>query len=503
MLVFIVLLGLSILSIVLLGYALFSSVRHVVHLKEELHTAETALTNKTEQTHALNAELADMKHKIERNIVSDSLTGLAGWQIFEDRLKQVLKQSKRHNLTFAILFLDLDDFKIINDVLGLEAGDQLLKEVAERLQGAVRQMDTVSRFTGDEFVFILPQVSKPETSAYVAQRLLNTIAQPFRIREQELFITASAGIAIYPNDGEDVSMLLQNAESALHQAKAHGDNNYQFYRREMHMISRRELILTSALHGSEVYKEFSLCYQPQVSILTKKIVCMETFLRWQHPDFGFISYDDFLRFSENTGTIILIGEWIIRNACQQFLTWQSQGLHPQKIAVNVSLRQLENPHFAYNVSRILQELELNPDYLILQISEMMLLTKLGLIEKTLHMLKKLGVHIGVTDFGTGNIALQHLRSFPLEYLKLSNALITDITTNEEAKAIVKMVMALANTLQLQVIIDGVESEEQKILLKELGCDFMQGKIFSPPLMANDFTVAVEEKIGNCAQMSRG
>jgi len=492
--VFIILLGLSILSIILLGYGLFANVRHLSHVKEKLGTAESVLAKSIEQERALNVELAEMKHKIERNIVSDSLTGLPGWQIFEDRLKQVLTQSKRHKLTFAILFLDLDDFKIINDVLGLEAGDELLKEVAERLQSSVRQMDTVSRFTGDEFVFILPHVSKPETSAYVAQRLLNAIAQPFRIRDQELFITASAGIAIFPNDGEDISILLQNAESALHQAKSHGDNNYQFYRREMHMISRRELILTSALHGPDIYKEFSLCYQPQVNTTTKQIVCMETVLRWQHPDFGAISSDDFLRFSENTGTILVIGEWILRNACQQFLTWQSLGLHPHKIAVNVSMRQLENPHFAYNVSHILLDLNLEPDNLILQISEMMLLTKLGLIEKTLRMLKQLGVHIGVTGFGTGNIALQHLRSFPLSYLKLSNELISDITANEETKAIVKMLIALAATLQLQVIMDGVENQEQKQVLKELGCNMMQGALFSPPLRAEEFTALVEEKI---------
>ncbi len=494
MLVFVILLALCLLSIVMLGYGLFANVRHLSIIKEKLVTSETALAKGIEQERALNVELAEMKHKIERNIVSDSLTGLPGWQIFEDRLKQVLNQSKRHGLTFAILFLDLDDFKIINDVLGLEAGDQLLKEVAERLQASVRQMDTVSRFTGDEFVFILPQVSKPETSAYVAQRLLNAITQPFRIKDQELFITASAGIAIYPADGEEVSMLLQNAESALHQAKAHGDNNYQFYRREMHMISRRELILSSALHNPDTYKEFSLCYQPELSLETKQIICMETFLRWQHPDFGLISTDDFLRFAENTGTILLIGEWILRNACEQFITWQSMGVHPQKIAVNVSLRQLENPHFAYNVSRILQELNLNPDNLILQISEMLLLTKLGLIEKTLHTLKQLGVHIGVTDFGTGNISLQHLRSFPLDYLKLSRELITDITSNEETKAIVKMIIALADTLKLQVIVDGVENAEQKLLLKELGCDLMQGNIFSFPLLAEEFTAMVAEKI---------
>ena len=221
---------------------------------------------------------------------------------------------------------------------------------------------------------------------------------------------------------------------------------------------------------------------------------METSLRWQHPDFGIVSTDDFLRFAENTGTIILIGEWILRNACQQFLTWRSQGLHPQKLAVNVSMRQLENAHFSYNVTRILQELGLTPHDLILQISEIMLLTKLGLIEKTLHMPKHLGVNLGVTDFGTGNIALQHLRSFPLGYLQLSNTLITDVTTNEETKAILKMIMALADTLQLQVIADGVESQEQKVLLKELGCNLMQGAIFSPPLLAEEFTALVEEKL---------
>lgn len=494
MLVFMILFALCIISILLLGYALFSNVRHLSHLKEKITTSEITLAKSVEREHALNAELADMKHKIEKNITSDLLTGLPGWQLFEDRLKQTLKQSKRHSLTFAILFLDLDDFKIINDVLGLEAGDELLREVAARLQASVRQMDTVSRFTGDEFVFILPQVSKPETSAYVAQRLLNAIAQPFHIRDRELFITASAGIATYPGDGEEISMLLQNAESALHQAKANGDNNYQFYRREMHMISRREFILASALHNPDIYQEFSLCYQPQVSVESKKIVCMESSLRWKHADFGVVSYDDFLRFAENTGTILLIGEWILRQSCQQFLSWRSQGLHLQKLAVNVSLKQLENAHFSYNVSRILQELNLNPDNLILQISEVMLLTKLGLIEKTLHMLRQLGVHIGVTDFGTGNIALHHLRSFPLSYLKLSDALITDITTNEETRAILKMIMALANTLQLQVIADGVENQDQKVLLKELGCDLMQGNVFSPPLLAEEFTTSVEEKI---------
>jgi diguanylate cyclase (GGDEF)-like protein len=478
----------------LLGYGLFSNVRHLSYIKEKLLAAEIALAKSVDNERALNVELTEMKHQIEKNITSDSLTGLPGWQIFEDRLKQILRQSKRHNLVFSILFLDLDDFKIINNVLGLEVGDELLKEVAERLQSSVRQMDTVSRFTGDEFVIILPQASKPETSAYVAQRLLNAIAQPFRIRDQELFITASAGIAIYPNDGEDIAMLLQNAESALHQAKARGDNTYQFYRREMHMISRRELVLSSALHNPEVYKEFSLYYQPQVDTEAKKIVCMETLLKWRHPNFGDISSEDFLRFSENTGTIVAIGEWILRTACQQFLTWQSLGLHPKKLSVNVSLRQLESPHFAYHVSHILQELNLNPDFLILQISEAMLLTKMGLIEKTLHMLRQLGVHIGVTDFGTGYIALQHLRSFPLSYLKLSSALLMDITKNEEVKAIVKMIIVLADTLQLKVIVDGVENLEQKSVLKMLGSHIMQGSIFSPPLLSEEFTVLAEEKI---------
>jgi diguanylate cyclase (GGDEF)-like protein len=494
MLVFIILLGLSVFSILLLGYGLFTSLRHLVQVKEKLVTAEKTLSQEVERKHSLNAEMVEMKHKIEKNIVNDSLTGLPGWHLFEDRLRQVLTQSKRHQLTFSILFLDLDDFKIINDVLGLQAGDELLKEVAARLQFSIRQMDTVSRFTGDEFVFLLPQISKPETAAYIAQRLLNAVAQPFRIGEQELFITASAGVAIFPNDGEEIPMLLQNAESALHQAKTQGDNNYQFYRREMHIISRRELILSSGLHSPTIYQEFSLYYQPQIDIAAKQIACMETYLQWKHPDFGIIASNDFLRFSENTGTIMLIGEWILRSACQQFLTWQSLGLHPQKLAVNVSLRQLENPHFAYNVSRVLQELNLNPDVLILQISEVMLLMKLGLIEKTLRMLKQMGIHIGVTDFGTGNIALQHLRSFPLSYLKLSSTLLEDVTQNEETKAILKMIMALANTLQLTVVADGVEKVEQKLLLKELGPCLMQGPIFSPPLLPEDFTALVKEKI---------
>lgn len=465
-----------------------------LHLKKALHSRELELKNRMEVQKQLNSEITDLKHQVESTIVNDALTGLPGRHIFDDRLMQVLNQSKRHNLIFAILFLGLDGFEMVNDALGMDVGDELLREVAIRLRSSVRKMDTICRFGGDSFVLLLPQLSKPETAAYVAQRLLDAIAQPFKLHGQEVFITASIGIAVHPIDGDEMAALIRFADSALHQAKLRGHNHYQFYRKEMYGLSQREFALNTDLRRATLYQELHLYYQPLVDLESKKIINMSTVLRWQHPDFGLMDADVFMHLAENSGIAIPIGEWVLRSACQQFQAWDALGFNPNSVSVTVTLRQLENPHFTYRVLQIIQENKMNPSCIVFEISENVLSTQSNLVEKNLHMFKQMGVRLGINDLGTGNIALQHLRHFPIDTIKISKPLIHDVTINQEAEAIVKLLIALGDTLKLKVIADGVDSQHQKQVLQQLGCRYMQGQYFSKPLLSRDFTSMVENQI---------
>lgn len=471
----------------LVGGSLLARYRNLLHLNKIAAFTELSLLKQVQQHQALADELSELKEKFAHNIMYDSLTDLPGRKVFEDRLGQTLNQSQRYQLNFGIMFLDLDGFKVINDALGHDVGDELLKQVASRLLSAVRQVDTVSRFGGDQFVVMLSQLSKPESAAYVGQRLLNSISQPFKIRDQELFITASIGIATFPADGNDVNTLLKNADNALHQAKTQGRNTYQFYRAEMHTLSQRELMLSSGLQTPTIYREFVIFYQPQMNLEKKEIVSMQVLLHWQHPEFGLISLQEFSRLAENNSKMIAISEWMLRNAFAHFKLWQKMTCCPASISINVSLSQLENPHFVYKLSQILQDVGLDSPHLIIETSETILSSRLELIEKAFHMLKHLGVKIAIKDFGAGHLSLQDLRRLPIDYLKISSALTQDVATNKDSEAIVKMIIALANSLQITIAAEGIEKQQQKQLLSELGCHIMQGDYFSVPLKPEEFT----------------
>lgn len=434
----------------------------------------------------LAEELARQKEQLSTNLLTDPLTGLPSRKIFEDHLTLTVNQSLRHQLTFCVMFLDLQGFKIINDTLGYDIGDELLKEVAQRLNACIRQVDTLSRFNGDEFVFIFSQINKAETAAYITKRLLGAIAQPFAVQGHELYLAANIGIAVFPMDGNDGKTLLKNADLALSQAKLEGRNTYQFYQKEMDALSRRELLLSSSLHNETSYQQFSIYYQPRVSVETKKIVCMEAMLQWQHPDFGLIAVEEFSRLAEKNNNIIAIYEWLMRNACEDLMKWGEMGFYAQAISVQVSLKQLENAHFIQKVSSILRETKLDPANLIFEITESSILTKIDLVEKMLHMLKRLGVKIAINNFGANHLQLQHLRRLPIDIYKIDRSLVYDIDTNLESAAIVKMIIALATSLQSHVIAEGVETVSQKDLLLSLGCSVMQGGLFSAPVLAKDF-----------------
>src|SRR5579872_1746574 len=431
-------------------------------------------------------ELTTLKEQLSNNMLTDSLTGLSSRKILEDHLTLTVSQSVRHQLTFSVMFLDLDGFKIINDTLGYDVGDSLLKEVAQRLKTCIRQVDTLSRFTGDEFVFIFTQIAKAETAAFIAKRLLDAIAEPFMIEGQELYVTGNIGIAVFPMDGNDGKTLLKNADLALVQAKLHGRNTYQFYQEEMHTVSHRELMLTSSLHNETSYQNFNIYYQPQVNLDTKKIVCMETLLQWHHPDFGLVTFEEFSRLAENNNIILGIYEWLMRNACHDLIKWREHYFYVQAVSMRVSLKQLENTHFIQKISLILQETKLDPSSLIFELTESSLLIQIDLVEKMLHLLKRLGVKIAINNFGASHLQLQHLRRLPIDIFKIDRSLVYDINTNPESEAIVKMIIALANSLQSQVVAEGVENVNQKDLLLLLGCVTMQGGLFSLPVLSNDF-----------------
>jgi len=480
--------------LIALGVYLWRCISYVQKLKQASLELTGELQQNIQKQQELTQEITQLKEQASTNELLDPLTGLPGRKLFEDHLSLAIHQSRRHQLTCCVMFLDLDGFRIVNDALGYDVGDTLLKETAERLKTCVRQVDTLGRFTGDEFVFIFSQINKAETAAYIAKRLLDAIAQPFMAQEQELYLTASVGIAVFPGDGDDVKTLLKNADIALSQAKQRGRNTYQFFQQEMHDLSRRELLLSSSLHNETSYKNFSVFYQPRIDLETKKIVCMEAILQWQHPDFGLVTFEEFSQLAEKNNNMIGIYEWLMRNACRDFMDWRQHNFHPQAISIQVSFKQLENTHFIQKISAILQENKVEPNNLVFEVTESSLLTKIDMVEKMLHMLKRLGVQIAINNVGASHLQLQYLRRLPIDIFKIDHALIYDIDTNPESADIVKLIIALAKSLQSTVIAEGVQNAQQKNALRLLGCVTMQGELFSHPVLAKDFTETLVQSI---------
>jgi len=471
--------------IIVLGFYLLQCARNMQKIKQESKAIETQLQKEMENQQLLKKELMALQQKISYDLLTDPLTGLSSRKIFEDHLTLTINQSIRHQLTFSVMSLDLDGFKIINDALGYDRGDFLLKEIAQRLLTCVRQVDTVSRFSGDEFVFIFTQIAKAETAAYIAQRLLDAVSRPIVVQGQELYITASVGIAIFPSDGNEGKTLLKNADIALHQAKFAGNNTYQFFREEMQILSKRELILSSCLCNESTFQDFTIYYQPRIDLETKEVMCIEALLQWQHPEFGQVTLEEIYRLAEKNNSFFAINEWLLRSACRDLLQWRKHGFNPQSVAMPISLKQFENSHFIQKVSSILQETQLDARSLVFEITESSLQTKIELVEKMLHMMKRLGVQIAINNFGASRLQLQHLRRLPIDIFKIDRTLIYDVTTNQESEAIVKTIIALAKSLQSSVVAEGVEDVQQKNKLLSLGCAIMQGSLLGYPVLASE------------------
>jgi diguanylate cyclase (GGDEF)-like protein len=464
----------------ILFFFYLKTLRNLRLLKRYFSKIEFALLHERQKHQIVSAELSEIKQRFAQEIISDPLTGLPARQVFEDRLMNVLHQSQRFQLTFAVVFLNIDEFNMINDVLGYDAGDELLKETAQRLKTCIRQADTLSHFSRHHFALILSQLIKPETAIFVVKRLLDVFLQPFQMKDQELFLTASVGVAVYPGDGEEAQQLLKNADTALNQARARGKNNYQFFEQEMHDFSLRELMLTSSLRNPAFYHRLVLHYQPQMDVREKKINSLQTFLSWEHPEFGIVHTDEFLRLAENSGKMLEISEWILRQALNPCSRRHHFDL--QHIFVPVSLRQLESSHFIYKVSEILQQLNLNPRCLVLEIFDDSFLPTMGRLEKSFNMLKHLGVKISAAHFGIGHLSLQQIQKLSVNYLMIDASLVRDMINNKQSETMIRTIIAIATSLQITAIAEGVENRRQQALLIELGCHVMRGPLFGPMLL---------------------
>jgi diguanylate cyclase (GGDEF)-like protein/PAS domain S-box-containing protein len=417
----------------------------------------------------------------------DPLTELPNRTLLLDRLKQSLAGARWRERRVAVLFVDLDRFKTINDTLGHEVGDRLLQQLAERFQRSVRDGDTVARFGGDEFVILLDDVASEDDVSSVAQKVLQALAPPFQVDHQTLYVTASIGVSLFPDDGDDATTLLKNSDIAMYRAKELGKNTYQFYSADMSSRAFERLTLESNLRHALEHGEFRLYYQPQIDVTTGAIVGVEALLRWQHPEFGLVMPNDFIPLLEETGLIVPVGEWILDAACAQLAAWHAQGWPRLRLAVNLSPRQFQTQNLTAVVKQALDRLEGDPGRLELEITEGMLLRHAPATVETLEALHALGVRMAIDDFGTGYSSLSYLRRLSIDAIKIDRSFVRDIPQDADDSAITVAIIALAQSLKLEMIAEGVETAAQRDFLRSRGCDVMQGFLFSRPQPPGDIT----------------
>jgi diguanylate cyclase (GGDEF)-like protein/PAS domain S-box-containing protein len=426
---------------------------------------------------------AKAEEEIQNLVNFDVLTGLPNRTLLMDRLNQAIMHAARGGVSVGVLFLDLDRFKGVNDSLGHKVGDTLLRMVSDRLRACVRESDTLARIGGDEFVAVLTGVANEDGSSMAASKILTIISEPFVIDGQEIYVTGSIGISLYPADGDDGHTLLKHADLAMYQAKEQDRNNFQFFSREMNVKVVERMILESSMRRAVERDEFVLLYQPQVDVNTRKIVGFEALLRWEHPDLGFLAPDKFISLAEETALIVPIGEWVLREACRQAKAWQDAGLPKVKVAVNLSGRQFR-VQLDQVVAAILMEIGLEPCWIELELTESILMGTAAGNVQLLKRLAEMGFSLSIDDFGTGYSSLAYLKNFPLARLKIDRSFVRDITTNPEDAAIAKIIIDMARTLRMHVTAEGVEELEQLELLSAYGCTEMQGYYFSKPVRAD-------------------
>ena len=432
------------------------------------------------------SERKRQEEQIQYLATHDILTGLANRVLFNQLLGQAIQSAKRNKEQFAVLFIDLDRFKTINDTMGHEAGDQLLKEIAVRFKQGLRAMDVVARLGGDEFVVMVENIKSPEQAGTVAQKILSAAMKPVMIMSQDCRVTASIGISIYPIDGEDELTLMKYADIAMYFAKEEGKNNFQFYKKDIAPLTTKRLSLESYLYKALEHNELSLAYQAKLDCKTGGITGVEALLRWENPELGTVTPTQFIPVAEETGLIVPIGRWALETACKQNAAWQARGLPPIRMAVNLSLAQLVDDFLIDDIKNALKFSGLSPDHLELEITESMIMHNPVRMIPVLSSIKALGVHLAIDDFGTGYSSLAQIKNFPLDTLKVDRSFIRNIPRDKENMAITRAILAMGKTLSLTVVAEGVETEEQINFLRQFSCDEMQGFYFSKPVTPDSF-----------------
>ena len=451
----------------------------------------TAVKNRSQTTNYIavfsdiTGDIRAAEH-IQRLAYYDTLTDLPNRALLLDRLDLAIAHAKRSGYKCAVLFLDMDRFKNINDALGHSIGDQLLKSVAARLKECAREVDTVARMGGDEFVVVLDGMAEIGSILTVARKMLHSLSQPYEVEGHNIRATPSIGISVYPEDGTDRESLIMNADSAMYHAKENGRNDFKFFVPDMKTKVAEKLFIESDLRKALEYGQFVLHYQPQVDIKTGHIIGAEALVRWNHPAAGLISPAKFIPIAEESGLIVPLGEWILNEACRQNLAWQKTGLPPISIAVNLSAVQFRQQNLCQLINKALSDTGLDPHYLELELTEGLVMSNTNSAIETLNCFKEMGVHISIDDFGTGYSSLSYLKHFPIDYLKIDQSFVRDITTNPDDAAITTAIINMAQGLNLRTIAEGVETADQLAFLRLHSCDVVQGYYFSKPVPATEF-----------------
>lgn len=472
-------------TITLMGRKTRKQKDYVAGLEAEVASANNRMQKEVEERQSAEQRILQLANY-------DELTGLPNRAILNQTITQALAKAKRYKKQLAVMFIDLDRFKLINDTMGHGAGDHVLKTVSERFKNCLRDSDTIARLGGDEFVVLVEELADPKYVAGVAQKLVSAAQQPFVIQGQECHVTASIGISTFPGDGKDASNLLKNADIAMYRAKEQGKNNFQYYSEQMNMHSLQRLALESSLRHALERNEFRLHYQPIIETVSQRIVGVEALVRWQHPDMGMVGPLQFIPIAEETGLIADIGRWVLETACRQGVIWREMG-HIINISVNLSPRQLNEPDLITEFQSAFIKTDFPASQLTLEITEGLMLSNPDETVVVLQELKDLGIRIAIDDFGTGYSSLAYLRRFPIDTLKIDRSFLQDIPGDADSSALTAAVIALGHSLHLNVVAEGVETDEQRAFLLDHKCQHLQGYWFCRPKPGEDITVLLSKQ----------